>query len=409
MRQTGKSLLILFCICFYCGLIPDAQAGLFDINLGLDVYGSLDDNILLLSDDELDLTNEETRDEILQLRPNIQIGYEGTRSAFHMKYELFKEWYNSTHDLDRTKTSYHDGFINGTYELTNQLTFGLYDRFKDALYGTSRVEVPDVRDDYTQNLLEPTLKYSDSKDRWFVELKGFWSYMDYQEVPAALVDSQYGFADWDEYGVKANLSMTIRTRTRLIFNSNYWERQYDVSSIADYADQSGYSLSSGVAQDFGEGMSLTALVSYYRQKFDQKYHGSDDAYSGLGGNITFANQFSGISRWEIGAFSQFAQSERVAGSFYRDTGFRTVYYALISERIEGSIDVSYSTLDYDNVEEEWTDKYLQAGIKLGYKVAEWMSIRGQYVYSRRTSDHDQGEFENNLVSLYFQFRHNLFY
>ncbi|MCD4654510.1 hypothetical protein K8T06_11335 [bacterium] len=409
MKLSTTILLTLFFMCAISGMIPVVQAGLFDISLGLDVYGSIDDNILLLSDEELDLTNEETRDEILQIRPSIQVGYEGTRSSFRIRYELFKEWYNKDHNLDRTPTSYHDGYINGTYELTNRFSLGFYDRYKDALYGTSRIEVPDIRDDYKQNHLEPSIKYSGIDGRWSLSLKGFWGFMDYEEAPIVLVDGQIGFADWAEYGAKADLSFALLTRTQFVLHSSFWTHEYEVSDVAEYADQFGYNISSGVIQEFGEGMALTALVSFNHREYDRKYHGSDDVYSGVGGTLSFVNQISGLSRWEIGAFSRFEESERVAGAFYRDTGFKTVFYSLFSERFEGSIDVSYSTLDYENVDEEWSDDYFQSGIKLGYKVAEWMSVRGQYVYSRRSSDHDQGEFENNLLSLYLQFRHNLFY
>ena len=395
---------------FVIGLLcPEVQAGLFDVNLWLDVYGTRDDNILLMSDEELESSSIDPIDEILQVRPQIKVNYHGTRSSMRFSYEVFKEWYNRYHPLDRTPTSYTDGSILFGYELTERLTLGLFDNYKDSLYSATRSEIPDVRDDYTQNILEPTIKYTDIGDRLSIALAGRWSYIDYEEDPLHIHAMDYGFADWDEYGGRLNIGIALQTRTRFLINAGLWERSYDEEAVAWNSDHSGYSVSAGISQELGEGVTFQVMGDFCHRDYDSEQSEGDNAYDAFGGSVSLSNQFSGITRLELEAFSNFDQSERVSSAFFRNTGAKGVFYTQLSERIEASFLCSFSRLTYDNIDNAWDDDYFQAGVKLGYVVTEWLSIRGQYMFSRRDSGGDFGDYDNNLVSIYFQFRHNFLY
>ncbi|MBN1879749.1 outer membrane beta-barrel protein [bacterium] len=403
---------ILIFSCILAGIAwanPVAFAGMFDVSFGLDIYGTRDDNILLMNDEQKNNSSIDPIDEILQIRPQIKINYMGTRSSIRLKYELFREWYNRYHPLDRTPTSYTDGSIVLAYELTERLTIGFFDNYIDSLYSATRVEIPDVRDDYTQNIIKPSLKYTDIGDRFDVTLSGLWSYLDYEENPMVVSAYDYGFADWDQYGGSVDVSIDLKTRTKFLANAGIWEREYDLEEVADTADHTAILIGAGISQDLGEGITLKVLGSYFRREYNQDIENGGETYDALGGLISFTNQFSGITRLELEAFSNLDQSERISSAFYRNTGVKGVFYTRISERIESSFLCSFSKLTYDNIDNDREDDYFQAGVKVGYMVAEWLSIRGQYMYSQRDSNDDFGDYDNNLISIYLQFRHNALY
>jgi hypothetical protein len=385
------------------------HAGLFDVSIGFDVYATRDDNILLMSDEEKEVSSIDPIDEILQIRPHLKVNYHGKRSSVRFQYELFKEWYKRYHPLDRTPQSYHDGSILFAYELTERITLGLFDNYKDSLYGATRFEIPDVRDDYLTNTLEPSIKYSDMEDRWRMILSGRWTLMDYEEDPLQNIYSDYGFADWDEYGGRLNVNLALRTRTRFIATGSLWIREYVHDEVAVTADQSGYTVDAGISQEMGEGATVTILAQYAHRKFDNEGGREQNEYDNIGGSISFSNQFSGISRLEVELFSHFDGSERISRAFYRNTGIRSVFYTQVSHRVDTGLHFSYFRMNYDNVDEGWNDNYLQAGVKIGYQISNWLSLRGQYIYTYRDSEAEFGNFDNNLISLYLQFRHNFFY
>lgn len=409
MRSASTILKILIPVLISVSFLPAVSAGLFDIQLDLDVYGTVEENAMLLSDEQLEEYDIDKTDVIFQIRPTIKVGFEGTRSAFLLKYEYFKEWYDNDYIDSNTRTSYHDAYFRGSYELTDRIRLGVFDQYKNSVYGTVRGEVPEIRDDYFKNSLTPSLEYIDAAERFKFNVTGTWSFIDYDDAPITAVSDQSGFADWDEYGAGFAATVQLQTRTDFLFNSSFWNREYDDDSVGYYADQSGYFFGAGVQQKIKEGLTVRAMVTYNHREYDNEIDGSDDAHNGIGGTLAITNQFSGLSRWELEGFSQFDSSERVSAAFYRDSGVRTMFYTVLGEQIESSIDVSYSILDYDNVDEEWKDKYFNAGVKMGYKMYDWLSIRAQYVYSKRTSDNEVNDYDNHMASLYLQFRHNLFY
>ena len=389
--------------------VPTAGAALFDVNLGLNVYGSYDDNIRLLSSSEISQSTTRNHDDVLQIRPSIKVGFQGTRSSFQLNYELFKEWYSSYRPSSGTPSSYHDGFFKGDYELTNRISFGLIDSYKDTLYGTTQVEIPEFRNDYTSNQFSPWIQYSDSDGKWAITLNNAWSYTKYTQQSVSQDDIDYGFADWDELETSANFRLSLLTRTDLLMNTSMWSRSYVDERVAYSADQSGYYLSGGAVQRLGEGITVQVMAQYNFREYDTAFPGEANSFSGMGGVVSIVDQFSTITSLEIEGYSQFSGSEKVAKAFFRDTGFKTTFHTVFSKRIETSVKLSYSTLDYQNVDEDWKDKYFQSGMDIGYKVAKWLSVKAKYNYSKRVSDAGRGEFENNLVSVYLQFRHDLFF
>ncbi len=387
---------------------PFTRAGIFDLSFGLDVFGTYDDNLLLQSDDEIDASSIDPEDEILQVHPYGVLVYESTRSSIRLQYNFFKEWYNKDHPLDRTDNSYQDSHLDAVWEATDMITLGLSETYTDSLYGLKRTEVPEVRGDYIKNNLSPSVKYH-LDDRFSLSLQGNWVKQDYDDNPIITEDGYIGFADWEELGFKIASKIQLLTDTGILFQADMWDRSYDNDVVAVESDCNGYTINTGIEQKLNEKMSFTILADFSHREYDNTASGvSDSSYDRFGGSFVFTDQFSGITRLRIEGFSRMNGSERVSNSFYRDTGVSTTFYTVVSQKVEASFDAQYSKFKYENVSDEWSDNYFKGGVSLGYKMADWLSIRAQYQYAKRTSDHPSDEFEDNLVSIYLHFFYELF-
>ncbi|GEM_PF-6797019 len=401
MSKLAFSLTVAFALIAAAPII--SQAALFNFSGGLDVYGTYDDNILLLSDDEIAESNVDPEDYILQLHPYLQLLAEGTRTSMILYYQYYHEWYREEHNLDRTNTSFHDGYIDLSWEATDRLTVSLYDLYRDSLYGLERDEVPEIRDDYRFNHFAPKIKYSE-EDRFVIQGGFNWLIQNYQEAPIISDNGEIGYADWEELGGQLDGEISLNTRTDVTVSTEFWERAYDESLIASYSDSQGYSVNLGLKQKLGENFNMRGYAQYSHREFDDQIAESEDtAYDGFGGSIELENRFKAYSGFTFRAFSRFEGSERISGAFYRSTGLEGEFFTILGKHVETAFKFHYSQYSYDNVGEGWKDDFLRAAVTLGYRFNHWVSVRGQYQYSVRDSERPNDDFDNHLISIYLHF------
>lgn len=393
-------ILIIMLVGFITTGLPNAHGALFNFSGGLDIYGTYDDNILLLSDDEKEASNVDPEDYIIQIHPYVTILSEGTRSSFKLYYQYYHEWYRKDHNLDRTNTSFHDGYIDASWEATDHLSISLFDQYRDSLYGLERDEVPEIRDDYRSNHLSPRIKYA-IDDRFMLTGSVNWSFQDYEEAPIVAENGDIGYSDWDEMGWGLNGEVTLTTRTDFIFGGDVWSREYDYDMIADYSDSQGYNVNVGVSQVLGHDFTLRGYGQFSHREYDDElYESGDTSYDGFGGSLEIQNRTVGYSGFVVRAFSRFEGSERISGAYYRSTGIESEYFTVFGKHLETAFKVHYSTYEYDNVEDGWSDDLFRGAVTLGYRFNQWMSVRGQYQYTVRNSDRPYDDFDNHLLSLY---------
>ena len=367
------------------------------------MYGTYDDNILLLSEQEKAESNVDPEDYIVQVHPYLQLLAEGTRSSLTLYYQDHHEWYREEHNLDRTNTSFHDGYIDMTWETTDHLTLSLHDQYRDSLYGLERDEVPEIRDDYRFNHFSPKAKYR-LDERLMITGTFNWEIQDYQESPIITENGEIGYSDWDEIGGQLDGAISLNSRTDFTVGTEIWSRTYDNSIVSSYSDSQGYNASLGIAQTLGENFKFKGYAQFSHREFDDKIATTEDTvYNGIGGLLELENRLKGYSGFTVRAFSRFEGSERISGAFYRNTGLEGDYFTVIGKHIETAFKFHYSQYAYDNVDEDWKDDFIRAAVTLGYRFNHWVSVRGQYQYSKRDSDRPDDGFENHLVSIYLHF------
>lgn len=385
------------------------KAGIFELYGGLDVHYTWDDNILLLSDEEISESGEEAKDEIIQVHPYIRLLNETSRTSTWLHFDFYKEWYQIDHpELDRTDYSYFDLMLKSIWDATDRLSIGLMDHYMDSLYNIEDAEIAEHRDDYWSNSFQPTVLYH-LDDDFSISVRGSYDCRDYDEPPL-LFEGYVGFADWEQFGVNVSSLVELNTRTAFLADGEFWTRDYDVNAISEYADYDGLKLSFGVRQGlYGERVMLTVKGMYERRDYESSSAAFDGetTYDKFGGTVDVSTIVSALTRVNIQGFSQFYSSERFVNAFYRDTGARLDVTTLITNRVELGLLLRYSQFDYENVDEEWSDDFVRAGVTLAYRATEWMSIRTMYQWAERDSRYDLQDFENNIATIYVHFFTNL--
>ncbi|MBN1295844.1 hypothetical protein JXA80_03625 [bacterium] len=390
-------------------LVMPVQAGIFELYGGLDVHYTWDDNILLLSDEEISDSGKEAEDEIIQIHPYLRLLNETSRTSTWVHFDFYKEWYQIDHpELDRTDYSYFDLMLKTIWNTTDRLSFGLMDHYADSLYNIENAEIAELRDDYWTNSFEPTILYHVDDD-FNITIKGMFNIRDYDESPIVF-EGYAGFADWEELGVNVKTHLELNTQTTFLADAQFWMREYDIDTISEFADYDGWRLSAGVRQAlYGDSVILTLKGVYERREYEPKSRDFDGetTYDNLGGTIEFATIISALTRINVQGFSTLYSSERFVNAFYRDTGAKIDFTTLLTDRVELGLLFRYSQFDYENVDDEWSDDFIRTGITLAYRATDWMSIRSMYQWAERDSYYDLQDFDNNIASIYIHFFTNL--
>ncbi len=380
------------------------QGAIFNLSGGIDIYGTYDDNLLLIPDDQYEgMEGVSKEDKILQIKPFIQIAHESKRSMVLFKYQLFKEWYDTNQNLNRTDKSYSNASLLADWDVTDKITLGFYDSYTDSLYGLERAEVPENREDYITNTAVPSIQYTHS-DHLGLDLSLTWQFTNYDEPPIYYGDGVSGYDDSEQLGVNLNGFLRVMEKTDVTFGGGVWVREYDNDCPECNSDSDGYDLRVGLSRGFAEGVTVSGFVSYDHREYDQSPPGAkDNSHDNIGGNISYDHVFSGVTRLNLSVYSRFSPSERFSQAFYRDTGVEGMFTAHFAKRMEASVNLSFSGLDYENLADSTTDTYLKTGFTLGYRATHWLSIRGRYQYSKRNADDENFGYENNLYSMYMHF------
>ncbi|MBN1356815.1 hypothetical protein JXA40_11185 [bacterium] len=406
--KSSKLLLSIMVCTFLAYAVPISTAGIFDVTLGLDLYGTYDDNLLLQSQEQIDAGSEDPHDRILQVRPFFSILHEAKRSFIRIKGTFFREWYDVHHNLERTDRSYTNFSLLASWDITDRLTLSLDDDFTDSLYGLEREEIPEIREDYITNHFKPKLSFN-MEDKLVLALGMQWSFLDYDRPPVHYGPSLSGYEDWEHLALKLNGHLMLLSETNLILGGEIWIRDYEDECSDCDSDGDGYNLQLGIEQKFNREMTIKGWLNYDHRRYDKLALGAEDRiHNNFGGFIEFIDQFSGLMRWRVTGFSTFIPSERFSNSFYRNTGIETEFNANTLHRLESSVMVHYARVDYKHVADEWQDDYLKLGLTLGYRVTEWLSLRGRYQFSERESERDEYDFKDNLFSVYLHFTFNFY-
>ncbi|MBN1550017.1 outer membrane beta-barrel protein [bacterium] len=408
LRIIQLPLVVLILILISMNVTP-VESAIFNVTLGGDIYGTYDDNFLLQNDDQIDASNEDPHDKILQIRPFIQVMHEGKRYFVRGKYTLFHEWYYIDHNISRDERSYVNVDLAASWDMTDRLTLALYDDYKDSLYGLEQEEIPEIREGYITNVISPQISYSDA-DRLNLGLKVRWQFLDYNRDPILYDRDLYGYLDWEEVGAEVTANVKFLTCTDIILGGGFWTREYDNICCRTKPDVDGYNLRAGVTQRFGDRVSVSGWLNYDHREYSVFCEClAKEKYDNFGGFLEINNQFSEVSRLTLGAHSNFSSSERFSNGFYRDTGVDGIYVLKYWRHVEISTQLGYSTLEYDNIGETFKDDYYRARFTVGYQAAEWVSIRLRYQYAERDSERDEYDFNDNLVSLYLHIKYDLFH
>ncbi|HPQ41120.1 MAG TPA: outer membrane beta-barrel protein [bacterium] len=404
-----KHILLIFSVLVLAVCLETVQAGIFELYGGLDVHYTWDDNILLLSDEEISESGEEAEDEIIQIHPYLRLLNETSRTSTWLHFDFYKEWYQIDHpELDRTDYSYFDLMLKSIWDATDRVSIGLMDHYMDSLYNIEDAEIAEHRDDYWSNSFQPTVLYH-LDDNLNITLRGSYDCRDYDEPPL-LFEGYVGFADWEQMGIRLSTLIELNTHTSFLADGEFWTRDYDVDAISEFADYDGMSLSFGVEQGlYGDRLTLTAKGMYERRDYESTSNTFDSktSYDNFGGSVDLSMMVSALTRVNLQGFSRFYTSERFVNAFYRDTGARFDMTTLITNRVELGLLFRYSKFDYENVDEEWSDDFVRAGVTLAYRATEWMSIRTMYQWAERDSYYDLQDFENNIATVYIHFFTNL--
>ncbi len=292
--------------------------------------------------------------------------------------------------------------------MTDNITLGVVDEFRDSLFGHSVVEIPENREDYIFNSFRPAIQY-EYREKLTLELVGKYNFKDYDLNPILYTEGISGYDDWEELGIDLNSAVEMNTKTDLIFEGSLTQRYHDDQCDNCNSDVFIVGLRAGVAQRFSGGKTLRGWLIYENRDYDEESPELDKTnYDNLGGYIEFENILSGVSRYTVSVFSQFSSSERISTAYYRNTGAEAEYAFKFAKRMEAAIGAHYSKLEYENISDPWEDDYYKASATIGYEMVDWASLRLRYQYAKRESEIDRYDFDHNMVSIYLHLNYDFY-
>lgn len=343
-----------------------------EVGLGM-VY---DDNIFADADNEID-------DFIGTVTPVINFDSNFPRHALDFTIGAELGFYVDNDDLD-----YQDVFISGSgaYEVTRDDGFGvdfLFGRFHDDF---EDVNSADVGEDQAYYQYGGTIDYTQTFNR--LNFTPFFS-GERQEFEDSFNEDRNDTTY--EAGLRAGYF--ISPRVNVFTQGSYFMIERDEPAAdGSSRDSEGFNVGVGTALDFTALLFGEFFIGYEQEMFDNDEFDDEGGVAfdvGLTWNVTSLTtlQLSGGSSIET------ATQPGAASEFRQRVNLR-VDHELLRNVIVGGL-VEYQRDDFREIDR--TDDTIRAGVDAAYLVNRNFRVEGGYLFSTRSSDVADDEFDRNRV------------
>lgn len=381
MTRRGRQPLLVLALAATAWAAP---AGALDLN-GIKVTpsvtyrGEYDDNVFRTQfDKRSDYANI--------VRPGITVEATPGRHEIRAAYlaEIIRYVNHTTNDSDR-----HTASLIGNFNFTRFAT-----RFREEFRRTDDFPTTELtrRIKRNENVLGGGLDY-DVFGRWGLGFDVTWENFNY-------LRSDFDFLDRNTYTYATNLYYRITAKTRAFGEYDFVREIYESDKTRDTNRHRGLL---GVRGDLTERLSLTAKGGYERILFQSSERSGQDQENvvvSLEGNYRPVERL-GIGliltrRFEPSTFANNAQFGTSMATLILTYAF-TSKITVIPRGFFGVDNYRQSSLNIDRQEKRLDYNY-GGGLTVQYRLQKWIRLEGSYDFSRRDSNFNSNDYDDNRVS-----------
>jgi len=381
--ESLRFLIVLALVLTLVGIVRPAPAGAIDLN-GIKVTpsvtyrGEYDDNVFR--------TRFDKRSDYANIvSPGITVEATPGRHEIKAAYlaEIIRYVNHTTNDSDR-----HTASLVGNFNFTRFAT-----RFKEEFRRTDDFPTTELttRIRRNENVLGGGLDY-DVFERWGVGFDFRWENFNY-------LRSDFDFLDRNTYTYATNLYYRVTAKTRVFAEYNFVHEIFDSDKTRDNIRHRGLL---GVRGDLTERLSLTARGGYERLLFHSDERSGQDQDNFV---ISLEGNYRPVERLGIGlVLTRSFQSSTFGNNAQFGTSMANlvITYAFtpkvtfIPRGFFGVDNYRESALNIDRREKRLDYNY-GGGLTLRYQLQKWIRLEGNYEFSRRDSNFNTNDYDDNRV------------
>jgi hypothetical protein len=363
------------------------RAGAFRIFPSTDVSLTYDDNVYA--------TNDNTRsDFIAVVGPNIEVDSDFSRHA--VGFEVFSR---VGRYFQETKENYWDYGIEGDGRLDITRDNNLQGGFGVARLHDAR---DDPEDDATlAESVRPVrymnyranLSYNHLFNRITTRITGVFNRNDYRQGAGTADQND---RDRNIYTGLLRVGYNVSPRINTFVEGAYFVQHRDVHRDSDgfERDSNGWAARTGVDVNFTDLLFGEAFAGYITQYYDDS---AFDTESGInyGINLTWLPTLLTTVTLTGGSSFEPTTNEDASSNFQTSVGLR-VDHELLRNVLIGA-EGGYVRDDFENTDR--TDNRFDAGADVTYLINRHFSVGAAYGFSKRDSNDNEREFDNNLFTV----------
>lgn len=246
-------------------------------------------------------------------------------------------------------------------------------------------------DEYYENVLNLLFVYQPSdKFKFRVDLSNYWIDFD---------DSVNDFRDRMDNSMGAYVFYKFRPKTSMFALYEFADISYDTNEILDSREYRYYL---GLDWDITADSRGRVKGGLIKKVFDDSRFGEEEGFSA---ELQLLHSFNPKRHASIAAYRRYTESSIESAYTVLTTGVDFALMQRFTPKWSGSLNVLYYRDDFqDNIAaggagRDREDDTFRIGPALIFEPRDWMKVDLGYYFSKRDSNIDQFDFENNTISL----------
>jgi hypothetical protein len=246
-------------------------------------------------------------------------------------------------------------------------------------------------DKYYDNIASLLLSYKPSeKFRFRVDLTNYW--LDYD-------DSRNDFRDRMDNSAAVYVFYQFRPKTSVFAQYEYADIEYDENDMFNSQEHRYYL---GAEWDITADSRGRIKGGYIKKEFDDSALGEEDGFSA---ELQMLHSFNPKRHATLTAYRRYTESSIDTAFAVLTTGVDFALMQRFTPKWSATLNALYYKDDFQGefsvggVTREREDETFRIGPALIFEPKDWMKVNLAYYFSRRDSNFDVFDFENNTVSL----------
>ena len=302
------------------------------------------------------------------------------------------KYYSADSDLNTT-----NGVLEGLfrYNMRGGLSFQLVDRYTHGEDGFNSGIPGAVQAKYNSNFTLVTADWKmTEKFRTKLEYSNFL--LDY--------DNPYTFRNRVDNGIDLYGYYVYSVKTSFFLEDKFVNVNYD-DSVGSANDNIQNFIYTGIKWDTTEKLAIMAKVGLQTRNFDNNGAGNERRdYKGLAYDLQTVYRATVKTKFTLDLYRTDEETDYTSASGKLVTGATFGYRQKYTDKISGSLDVTYENADYAQLIAQKRDDdrvFIRPAVQ--YFFREWLIGEIAYEFDKRSSAYDVFDYESNTILLNLKF------